>query len=108
MHDLAEGIEHESREISGERENGDDPECPECHSINTHSSTCSKYPYKQNDADAGSHGHEYPGKMDGPFPVVRCNGADTVATQETMTDWRCEGCGDVIAGPPNAAQVLDA
>jgi hypothetical protein len=62
----------------------------------------------RNDLDAGSHGHEYPGTKDGPFPVVRCNGADTVATQETVTDWRCEKCGEVISGPPKAAQVLDA
>jgi ADP-ribose pyrophosphatase YjhB (NUDIX family) len=75
-----------------------------------HQGFCSKCLCKehQNDADSGSHGHEYPGKMDGPFPVVRCNGSDTIATQETVTDWRCENCGEVISGPPKAAQVLDA
>ena len=150
----APGCQTPARAVGLARKNEDDPECQECHSINTHSSTCSKYEHKNaaqpipghecigsnpdyhsgevkaypngrgeffylcdvhkkaapklNDLDAGSHGHEYPGKMDGPFPIVRCNGADTVATQETMTDWRCEVCGEVISGPPKAAQVLDA
>ena len=63
---------------------------------------------KDNDADAGSHGHEYPGTKEGPFPIVRCNGANTIATQETATDWRCEGCGEVISGPPKPDIIIEA
>lgn len=50
--------------------------------------------------DAGDHGHQYMNKTEGPFPVVRCNSVETVATQETPDAWRCEGCGDLIPGPP--------
>ncbi len=53
----------------------------------------------ENAADAGDRGHEYTGKMDGPFPVVRCNSIEIVATQEGINVFRCEGCGDVIPGP---------
>ena len=60
---------------------------------------------KQNDLDAGSHGHEYPGTMEGAFPVVRCNSKETVATHEGGSTWRCEECGDIISAPPAAATL---
>lgn len=64
---------------------------------------CAKKALAEKDApktnDAGAHGHEYMNKMEGPFPVIRCNSAESVATQEDAGAWRCEACGDVIAGP---------
>ncbi|MDD5301519.1 MAG: NUDIX hydrolase [Elusimicrobia bacterium] len=61
--------------------------------------------------DAGDHGHMYPDRMNGAFPVLLCNAGgsstETIATQETTDGWRCEACGDVIAGPPKPEQVVE-
>jgi ADP-ribose pyrophosphatase YjhB (NUDIX family) len=55
--------------------------------------------------------HTYPDRMNGAFPVLLCNAggqsAETVATQETDKDWRCEACGAVIAGPPMPETVVE-
>lgn len=65
---------------------------------------------KRNGAEAGDHGHQYPDRMNGAFPVLICGAAaeETIATQETTDGWRCEACGAVIAGPPRPEQVIEA
>lgn len=64
---------------------------------------------KKNDAEAGNHGHQYPDRLNGAFPVLICasTAEETVATQETADGWRCEACGAVIDGPPKPELVVE-
>ncbi len=59
-----------------------------------------------NNLEAGAHNHQYPDRLNGAFPVLLCDGNETIATQETADVWRCEHCGDALAGPPKPEQIV--